>query len=151
MEFRDLYEIERLDTAYWNCADCISDQNIDELFHSEGILLLGTLKLVGKKEIKEFFDKRASHNLKEGRFTRHIVSNISHEYVVENQVKSYSKVMVFSGYGEDLPIQVSLPSTIADVEDTYVKDSSDKWKFAMRRICPVFIGDGAPKFAQKEN
>ncbi|HFX6314056.1 TPA: nuclear transport factor 2 family protein [Acinetobacter baumannii] len=150
MEFDAFNEIRNLDIAYWSYADSCSETFVEDLFLPTGILQLGDLKLSGRQEIKEFFLNRLENNLKIKRITRHLVSNNSYKMEDSETIKGKAQLLVFSGIGKELPLSVSLPSTIADVEDIYVKDLDNKWKYQNKVILPVFIGEGAPLFALRE-
>lgn len=149
MNYSEIWELSRLNAQYWNCADSNNSISVSSLFISDGCLELGNLKLEGKKNIQDFFDKRVLLNTQSGRLTRHISSDYLYERISEDKIKSSCKVIVYSNFGPSIPLRVLNPSTIADVEDLFVIDSEKKWKFASRIIKPIFIGDGAPSFATK--
>lgn len=150
ISFEDYSQINRLDSAYWECADLITDQDIASLFLDDALLQLGSLKLTSNLEIKHFFKDRAQKNLGDLRITRHIASGFTLQVINSNEIRAFSKVVVFSGNGEILPLNMDLPSTIADVEDLFIKNAQGIWHIAKRVISPIFLGSGAPNFAHSK-
>jgi hypothetical protein len=150
LSFDDFIRINRLDNSYWECADLVTDEQVQLLFSEDALLQVGSLKLIGRSDIQSFFQNRAQKNHSDLRITRHISSGFTLQTINANEVKAFSKVIVFSGNGEFLPLNVELPSTMADVEDLFLKNDEGVWHIAKRIISPVFVGSGAPNFAQSK-
>lgn len=148
--FEDFILINSLDNRYWECADLVSDEQVQLLFLEDALLQLGSLKLIGRLDIQNFFKNRAQKNHLDLRITRHISSGFTLQMINANEVKAFSKIMVFSGNGELLPLSIELPSTLADVEDLFFKNDEGVWHIAKRIISPVFVGSGAPNFTQSK-
>ncbi|MHA6141810.1 nuclear transport factor 2 family protein [Pseudomonas mohnii] len=141
--FLSLY---RLDGTYWAVADLRVDQALDSLFCKDAVLHVGKIELSGAQAISRFFhDRKIQHDLTR-RVTRHFSSGFDAVQVAEDVAKARSVVQVFAGTG-DWPVPSAVPSTIADVEDVFVRNGG-QWKFQRRSITPVFIGESAASFAR---
>jgi hypothetical protein len=138
--------LSRLDVTYWAVADLRVDQAIGSLFCEDAVLRVGKLELSGTHAISRFFnDRKIQHDLAK-RVTRHFSSGFDTVGVAEDVATARSVVQVFAGTG-DWPMPSAVPSTIADVEDVFVRDG-DQWKFQRRSITPVFISESAASFAR---
>jgi len=142
-----LAELAALNADYWNRVDQRRDDPVDALYVDEGTLMAGSLTLTGREAIREFFDRRNTEQDQSGRITRHLHSNLDLIAERDGRVISRSLIVVYAGAG-GLPLASGPPSTIADVDDICVRDSSGALRFERRVLKPVFVGAGAAAFAR---
>lgn len=144
----DFLAISRLDNRYWASADMRSDEPAESLFTPTGVLKLASLELEGKEAIGRFFVLRQEQQVSTSRHTRHLGSGMTINPLSRERVTARSVVVVFAGCGA-LPLQSDVPSTLADVEDIYMRCSDGEWRFEKREISPIFVGPAAASFARK--
>ena len=142
----DQLALQRLASRYWALADGIEEVAIAELFTADGVLELGSLRLEGVEAIHRFFVERQRANKATERITRHLASGFLIMPVSSDSVRVRSTVIVHAGNGP-LPIEVSLPSGIADFEDSCVR-SDTGWLYQSRVARTVFTGPAAASFAR---
>ncbi|TWC27953.1 hypothetical protein FBY03_14214 [Pseudomonas sp. SJZ079] len=147
VSFEDFLSLSLLNSAYWAIADGCSEQPVETLFARAAHLKLGSVDLRGGEAIHLFFSQRALKNEQSARVTRHISSAFVPAEYAGDVVSVRSTVAVFAGNGE-LPIPSDVPSTIADVEDVFVRSDDGKWLFQSRFISPIFVGASAAAFAR---
>jgi hypothetical protein len=143
----DELALQRLASRYWALADGTEEFAIPELFTADGVLELGSLRLEGAEAINRFFAEREKANKAAGRVTRHLASGFLIVPLSSERVRVRSTVTVHAGNGE-LPIEVSLPSGIADFEDICVRSDNGDWLYQSRVARTVFVGPAAASFAR---
>lgn len=143
----DELALQRLASRYWALADGTEEFAIAELFTADGVLELGSLRLEGVDAIDRFFVEREKANKAAGRVTRHFASGFLMIALSSESVRVRSTVIVHAGNGE-LPIEVSLPSGIADFEDICVRSANGDWLYRSRVGRTVFVGASAASFAR---
>lgn len=143
----DELALQRLASRYWALADGSQDVAIADLFAADGVLELGSLRLDGVEAITRFFADRAEGNQAAGRITRHFASGFLATPQSADAVRVRSTVIVYAGTGE-LPIEVSLPSGIADFEDLCIRSGDSEWIYRSRAGRTVFVGPNAAAFAR---
>jgi hypothetical protein len=143
----DMIGLQQLEASYWTLADGTEKVAIGDLFHEDGVLELGALKLEGADAIAAFFEERAASERASDRTTRHFATNFIAVPLDENSVRLRSNVMVFSGSGT-LPLDAGAPSNIGDFEAVCVKSIAGHWRFLHKSGRTIFVGRGAPKFAR---
>lgn len=143
----DELALQRLASRYWALADGTEAIAIPELFTADGVLELGSLRLEGVDAIRDFFAERERANKATGRVTRHLASGFLIIPQSSESARVRSTVIVHAGNGE-VPIEVSLPSGIADFEDICVRSESGDWLYRSRAGRTVFVGPAAASFAR---
>jgi hypothetical protein len=143
----DQLALQRLASRYWALADGTEEFAIAELFTADGVLELGSLRLEGVEAIQGFFVERETANKAAGRVTRHLASGFLIMPLSSDSVRVRSTVIVHTGNGA-VPIEVSLPSGIADFEDVCVRSETGGWLYQSRVASTVFIGPAAASFAR---
>lgn len=143
----DQLALQRLANRYWAVADGIEEFAVSELFTADGVLELGSLRLEGVEAIHRFFVERETANKAAARVTRHLASGLLIMPASSDTVRVRSTVIVHAGNGV-LPIEVSLPSGIADFEDSCVRSDTGGWLYRSRVARTVFIGPAAASFAR---
>lgn len=93
-------EIAALNADYWLRVDQRRDLPVAELYVENGRFTAGSLALIGRDAIAEFFTDRNRQQLAAGRRTRHLHVNLNVETVGANRVVCRSTVMVFAGTGD---------------------------------------------------
>lgn len=143
----DLVALIHLGSEYWLRADGVRALPASELFTESGVLVLGSLRISGRSAIDTFFRDRDAAQRATSRVTRHFAAN--HVATLDGPRRAVVKstVIVFAGEGS-LPLPSSLPSGVADFEDTCVLTDGAGWLFEQRVGRTVFTGPGAPKFAR---
>jgi hypothetical protein len=142
-----LTELAAFNADYWSRVDQRQDAAVDELYTEDGVLTAGSMTLSGRQAIREFFERRNTEQLKTGRLTRHLHSNLELVSDTAGRVVSRSLIVVFAGAGE-LPLPSASPSTIADVEDVCVRAADGSLRFERRVLKPIFVGAGAAAFTR---
>lgn len=143
----DQLALQRLASRYWAFADGSADLAIADLFATDGVLELGSLRLEGADAIERFFADRAQGNKASGRVTRHFASAALATPLSADEVRVRSTVIVYAGSGA-LPIEASFPSGIADFDDVCVRSGASEWVYQRRTGTTVFIGPNAAAFAR---
>src|SRR5688500_15129999 len=105
----DELALRQLASRYWALADGTEPVEVGELFTSDGMLELGSLRLEGVDAIAGFFAERERANAEAGRITRHFASGFLAMPRSADEVRVRSTVAVFAGHGE-MPIELTLPS-----------------------------------------
>jgi hypothetical protein len=143
----DMIALQQLEASYWALADGTEKVAINDLFHEDGVLELGALKLEGADAIAAFFEERAVSGRASDRITRHFATNFIAVRLDENSIRLRSNVMVFSGSGA-LPLDAGPPSNIGDFEAVCVRSVAGHWRFLRKTGRTIFVGPGAAKFAR---
>lgn len=143
----DELALQHLASRYWALADGTEEFAIPDLFTADGVLELGSLRLEGVEAIHSFFVERKRSSKAAGRLTRHLASGFLIMPLSSDSVRVRSTVIVHAGNGE-LPIEVSLPSGIADFEDICVRSDNGVWLYRSRAGRTVFVGPSAASFAR---
>ena len=139
--------LRQLASRYWALADGTEPVSVRELFTADGVLELGSLRLEGADAIAGFFAERERANNDSGRITRHFASGFLAVPISADEVRVRSTVAVFAGNGE-MPIELTLPSGVADFEDLCIRTASGAWLYRSRVARTVFIGPAAASFAR---
>jgi hypothetical protein len=147
VSLEDFLSLSWLNNTYWAVADQCSNVPVEYLFSDSSRLQLGSLDLQGPEAIRQFFIQRERQNEQAERVTRHVSSGFLPAYQDPNSVVAKSLVVVFAGSGQR-PIPSGSPSTIADVEDFFVRDDGGQWLFQSRVVTPIFVGASAASFAR---
>ncbi|NQD92831.1 hypothetical protein HP532_09240 [Pseudomonas sp. CrR25] len=147
VSLEDFLHLSWLNNTYWAIADQCSSVPVSYLFSDSARLQLGSLDLQGPDAIHHFFIQRQLQNKQVERVTRHVSSGFLPAYQDQKCVVARSVVVVFAGSGSR-PIPSDSPSTIADVEDVFVRDDGGQWLFQRRVVKPVFVGASAANFAR---
>lgn len=141
-------EIERLMLEHWRRVDRVADRPVAELFCNDGEMHIAQLVSLGRDDIESYYRGRRAQEDAAGRKTRHVISNMVCDAPVDGVVHVGFLASVYSGVG-DFPLPSNPPSTIADFE-ALCRVEDGTWRIANMRAAVVFIGGGAPAFAQKD-
>ncbi|MFT4191359.1 MAG: nuclear transport factor 2 family protein [Comamonas sp.] len=147
ISFDDFLAVSRLDARYWAIADLRSSDAAELLFVPTGKLQIGSLVLDGRDAIRQFLSEREKKHVETNRLTRHFASGFLLGEKAPGCLQASSVLAVFAGAGS-IPLASGVPSTIADVEDVFVRDDSGQWLFASRIMRPVFVGAAAASFVR---
>lgn len=128
-------------SEFWARVDRIVDLPAAACFTDEGEMILGFAETRGAGAIDQYFRERADRERAQGRFTRHILSNVWVERVDDIGSDVRSMVSVYAGVGA-LPLPAGAPSVIADFEYRLVGPSDDP-RIAVLRATTVFVGPGS--------
>ena len=141
-------DIAALVADYWLRVDRRSDDPVDELYLDDGVFSAGSVDLYGRAAIRDYFADRDQQQDVSGRLTRHIQLNLQLSMDSTDRVICRSTVIVFAGTGTP-PLDTAVPSTIADADDVCVRCADGGWKFASRRLTPIFLGPTAAAFTRQ--
>jgi hypothetical protein len=109
---------------------------VQELFTENGVYEMGAAKLEGRDVIARFYVQRHAGD----RVSRHVFSNVTIESIEDGVAHARSLLTLFAADGPG-PHEAR-PTLVADYDDELVwDDASGEWRFAIRRVTPVF---GAP-------
>lgn len=145
-EIVDLPVLLQLAANYWARADGDVEPPMAEIFTEDAVLVLGSLTLMGRAAIEQFFRERDAAQRATQRTTRHIACNHRAQALEGGRVRVRSTVLVYVGTGP-LPLPSGAPAAIADFEDVCVPGNAGAWLFERRAGRTVFIGAGVAPFA----
>jgi hypothetical protein len=137
-----------LAAEYWARVDRTCSGAVADLYEDPARMTLGTLDVVGKDAIRDFFTQR--NEREQDRTTRHFMSSVRIEPIDDAHFVAHSTVMVCAGIGS-LPLLAGPPITIADFEDQCVYRAGTGYLFSTRRAHIVFTGPGAASFSKAPN
>lgn len=129
----DREQIEELLAHFAWLVDRNAGEGIEELFTEDGVYEMGSAKLKGRDVIAQFYIERHAG----GRVSRHVFSNVTIDAIRDGVAHVRSLLTLFAGDGPG-PHEAR-PSLLADYDDELVRDAqSGEWRFAARRVTPVF-------------
>jgi len=143
-------ELQALVAEYWASVDRIESvqRSSGSFYTQDGEMILGALRLQGRREIDAFFVKRNEAEIAKQRTTRHVAVNLRLRVSDASQASVAMLVLVYSGCGE-WPLASLAPSAIGDFELSFRRDSTT-WLVERMSGTSVFVGPGAPSFARGE-
>lgn len=140
-----IHEITSLNDRFGRSLDRGDAEDFLSIFSNDVDYQSGPRRFNGKAELEQFFAAR----LASARVSRHFYSGLAVKFVGATAATGSSAWISFAGSGA-LPIKVTVPYMVADVQDDYVCQSG-VWLIAKRIITPVFKNDGmAPSATQLE-
>lgn len=123
--------IEALCIEYFYLLDHGQSEKLAELFTDKGIQDNGDGKVyVGKEEIRKYYTARSST-----RITRHVTTNLRLVFESNNRVRG---TRTFTHYGADSPEPHPAIPSVAEYEEVFERDSDGQWRFASRKVTPIF-------------
>lgn len=132
---------------YWRRVDGNSDAPVDELYVDDAVLHMGTAYCEGRARIRTFFEERRKGEIAARRTSRHVMSNLSIEFIDQGRIRVFSTVQVMAGVG-DLPLAAGPIVTLADFEDVMREVAPDIWRIERRLGRVIFTGANASSYAR---
>ena len=108
-----------------------------ELFCEDGVYSIAGGRNAGRAAIAASYVARAARG---PRVSRHVHSNLRLTVDSPTRAQAVSILTLWARDGE-APLALTLPVSVSDVHDTYVKGDDDVWRIQHRHITAAFVGD----------
>jgi len=129
-QLRDRVAIEALCIEYFYLLDHGQAEKVADLFTDEGVLDLGERVFNGKQAIRDYYAARSKT-----RITRHVSTNLRLVFQGQDRVQG---LRTFTYYGAEGPGTPPAVPSVADYEEVFVRGADGRWRFASRKVTPVF-------------
>jgi uncharacterized protein (TIGR02246 family) len=129
--------IEALNVEFWYRVDHQNGAGVAELFCEDGVYSVPGGRNTGRAAIAESYVKRAARG---PRVSRHVFSNLRLTIETPTLAHGVSMLTLWARDGE-APLALTLPVSVSDVRDTYVKGDDGVWRIHHRHSTAAFRGD----------
>ena len=129
-------EIEALNVEFWYRVDHQDGKGVADLFTEDGVYSVPGGRNVGRAAIADAYVQRAARG---PRVSRHVHSNLRVTMEAPDRARGLSVLTLWARDGE-APQPLTLPVSVADVHDLYVRDG-DSWRIEHRQITTALKGD----------
>ena len=129
--------LEALNVEFWYRVDHQNGEGVAELFGEDGMYSIAGGRNVGRAAIAASYVARAARG---PRVSRHVHSNLRLTVESPTRASGVSILTLWARDGE-APLALTLPVSVSDVHDTYVRDDGGEWRIAHRHITTAFLGD----------
>ena len=129
--------IEALNVEFWYRVDHQNGDGVAELFCEDGVYSVPGGRNAGRDAIAESYLKRAARG---PRVSRHVFSNLRLTIETPMLAHGVSMLTLWARDGE-APLALTLPVSVSDVHDTYIKGDDGAWRIQHRHITAAFRGD----------
>ncbi len=133
-------QIEALNTELWYLVDHHGGEGVAELFCADGAYSIPGGRNVGRAAIAESYVLRAARG---PRLSRHVHSNLRLTIESPGRARGVSMLTLWARDGEP-PMALTLPVSVSDVHDEYVRGGDGRWRIAHRHITAAFHGEEPP-------
>lgn len=130
-------QIDALNVEFWYRVDHHNGEGVADLFTEDGAYSVPGGRHSGRAAIAESYVKRAARG---PRVSRHVHSNLRLTVETPTLATGVSILTLWARDGE-APLALTLPVSVSDVHDTYVKGDDDVWRIQHRHITAAFRGD----------
>ncbi len=131
------FALQDLNTAFTDSLDHGRIDELVDLFTEDALYTHGDRKSQGKEQIGSLFAARASAP---PRTVRHLSTGLKIEIDSETSARGSSVCLSFAFDGV-APVASTAPHLVADFEDVYKFCEDGKWRFAVRKIHRIFVGE----------
>jgi len=135
----DRLAIERLNADFRQCLDGGDAAGFSALFTEDALYANGPREARGRAAIAAFIESRSAGG---ARTSRHLYSGLKVDFEGADRARATSVWMSFAWNGAP-PIAMATPFLVADMDDIYLR-TGDGWRFAERRITPIFRNPEVP-------
>ncbi|MGH3631385.1 MAG: nuclear transport factor 2 family protein [Sciscionella sp.] len=118
----------------WYELDNRGGRRLAEFFTPDGVFDLGTARFEGRKAIAAAMDARATRG---PRVTRHLLSNLRVVRIDETHGVVTSVLQLYGADGHP-PLPIASPTAIGDIEDIFVRNTSETWLLSSRVFSAIF-------------
>jgi hypothetical protein len=133
-------EIEALNVEFWYRVDHHGGDRVAELFTADGVYSVPGGRNVGRDAIATSYERRRARG---PRVSRHVHTNLRLTIESPERAHGVSMLTLWARDGE-APQAVTLPVSVSDVEDDYVRDAEGHWRIEHRHITAALRGDEPP-------
>lgn len=130
-------QIEALNVEFWYRVDHQNGDGVAELFCADGVYSVPGGRNAGRAEIAESYVARAARG---PRVSRHVHSNLRLTIESPSRAHGVSILTLWARDGE-APLSLTLPVSVSDVHDTYVREDDGEWRIEHRHLTAAFVGD----------
>jgi uncharacterized protein (TIGR02246 family) len=130
-------EIEALNVEFWFRVDHHNGEGVADLFCEDGVYSVPGGRNVGRAAIAQSYVMRAARG---PRVSRHVHSNLRLTLRSATTASALSVLTLWARDGE-APLALTLPVSVSDVHDDYVKGDDDVWRIRHRHIVAAFVGE----------
>jgi len=135
LSVEDQRALERLNADFVWYLDNLRTDELVELFTEDAFYRHGTRVSRGRDEIETLFRQRAASG---DRVARHFISGLRLDGLEDGTARGHSVVVTWAANGA-VPITGTEPWLVADFEDSYARDSDDRWRIRRREITRIFV------------
>ncbi|MEP6660968.1 MAG: nuclear transport factor 2 family protein [Acidimicrobiales bacterium] len=129
--------IEALNVEFWYRVDQQNGEGVADLFCEDGAYSVPGGRNAGRAAIAESYVKRAARG---PRVSRHVLSNLRLTLESPTLAHGVSTLTLWARDGE-APLAITLPVSVSDVHDTYIKGDDGVWRIQHRHITAAFRGE----------
>jgi hypothetical protein len=130
-------QIEALNVEFWYRVDYQNGVGVAELFCEDGVYSVPGGRNAGRAALDASYVARAARG---PRVSRHVHSNLRLTIETPALAHGVSILTLWARDGE-APLALTLPVSVSDVHDTYVRGDDGEWRIQHRHITAAFVGD----------
>jgi hypothetical protein len=131
------YELEALAIDYWHDVDLHGGAGAADHYTDDAVFQTSVREYRGRAEIEAFYRRRQSRG---PRVSLHVVNNFRIEVESASRVRCGYVISLYAADGE--PVLPSKPPILLGLaEEVVVKQADGRWRYASRRIRPLFRDD----------
>lgn len=130
-------EIEALNVEFWYRVDHQNGEGVADLFCDDGVYSVPGGRNAGRAAIAESYVLRAARG---PRVSRHVHSNLRLTVESPTRASAVSQLTLWARDGE-VPLALTLPVSVADVFDVYIRHDDGNWLIQHRHINTIFHGE----------
>lgn len=131
--------------GYWAIVDGRLKAPVDACFTEDAQLSIEGLEIAGRDNLVQAVRERTQQAARQGRTTRHVVSNLFVSGASDGGLILDGLITVFSGYG-DPPAPLGPPSSVGDFTYHCVRAGAGEWRISRLDGKIVFAGKDSPYF-----
>jgi hypothetical protein len=130
-------QIAALNVEFWYRVDHQNGDGVADLFTEDGVYSIAGGRNAGRAAIAASYVARAARG---PRVSRHVHSNLRLTVESPSRARAVSILTLWARDGE-APLALTLPVSVSDVHDAYIKGDDDVWRIEHRHITAAFVGD----------
>lgn len=139
--------VQTLIFEHWRRIDRISDEPAEALHGPHASMQIGTLHCDGAEQIAAYFSGRREQENRDGRRTRHAITNIIVTPQTPDIASACFSAVVYAGIGQP-PFATTHPATVADFTATCHRQDDGSWLFQTLQAAIFATGAGAAPHAR---
>ena len=130
-------QIEALNIEFWYRVDHQNGRGVAELFCEDGVYSVPGGRNAGRAAIDASYEARAARG---PRVSRHVHSNL--RLTIESSTSAHGvSILTLWAHDGEAPLALTLPVSVSDVHDTYVRGDDGVWRIQHRHLTAAFVGD----------
>lgn len=131
------HELEALAIDYWHEVDILGGAGASQYYVEDAVFRTSVNEYRGRAEIEAFYARRRSRG---PRVSLHLVHNFRIEVESPARVRCGYVIALHAADGEPV-LPSKAPILLGLAEEVAVKEPDGRWRYASRRIRPLFRDD----------